>query len=496
MTSNKISLVDTTIRDGSQSLWALRMRAGMMIPAMPDMDSAGFEAIEFVVPSAQFSRSIRDLKEDPWVWLREGAKLAKNTPLRLHGSVASYFATVPLCIQELFLQKLVEIGVTTTRTSDPWNDFDNSKIEFDVLRRNDMDGVINLIYTVSPRHTLEYYAERTRKARELKPLAICFKDVGGLLTPEMARQVIPIVLREAGDVPVEFHAHCNNGLAPYNVLIAAELGIKTIHTAIPPLANGSSQPSVFNVVNNLRAKGYQVDLDLAPLERVRDHFYQIAEEEDLPIGHPMEFEEDLYLHQVPGGMISNLVFQLEKVGKGDQIRETLEETARVREELGYPIMVTPLSQFVGTQAAINVMTGERYGLVTDEVIGYAMGRWGREAVEVMDQNLKDRILSLPRADEVRVKYEQAAEEPTLEQVRKQYGGKCSDDELIVRVFAGVGDIELDLDHGENVPRTYEEYKAMHNPLELALEQFARSSEFRHMHYRTDEGELIVQKRSR
>ena len=450
------------------------MRAGMMLPAMADLDSAGFEAIEFVVPSAQFARAVRDLKEDPWVWIRKGAALAKRTPLRLHGSIGPYFANVPLCIQELFLDKLREVGISTTRTSDPWNDFDNSVEEFDLLRRKDFGGVINLIYSVSPRHTADYYAARTRQALKLRPMAICFKDVGGLLTPDAARELIPVVLREAGDVDVEFHAHCNNGLAPFTVMIAAESGIKTIHTAIPPLANGSSQPSVFNVVENLRSKGFNVDLDLAPLERVRDHFYSAAKDEGLPQGIPNEFDQGLYRHQVPGGMISNMVFQLEKLGMGDRINEVLEETARVREELGYPIMVTPLSQIVGTQAAINVVTGQRYGIVSDEVIEYAMGYRGREATDVMDQNIRDVILGRSRADEVRARHSAGRGGATLEEVRRQYGGKCSDDELIVRVFAGVGDTELDLDHGEHVPQSYDEYKASRRSVKDLVHELVNS----------------------
>ncbi|TAN26555.1 MAG: carboxyltransferase [Actinomycetota bacterium] len=488
-----VKLVDTTLRDGSQSLWALRMRSGMMIPAIGDIDAAGFEGIEFVVPSAQFPRIVRDLNEDPWVWLRQGSARVKNTPLRLHGSVGSTFLKVPMCIQELFLEKLREIGISTTRTSDPWNDFDNSVAEFNLYHRKGFKAVINLIYSVSPRHTLDYYAERTRKALVLDPEAICFKDVGGLLTPEAARQVIPVILREAGRVPVEFHAHCNNGLAPYTVTIAAELGIRTIHTAIPPLANGSSQPSVFNVVQNLRNKGFDVPVDLAPLERVSEHFYSIAREEGLPEGKPTEFEQGLYLHQVPGGMISNLYFQLEKVGMGDRIPETLEETARVREEFGYPIMVTPLSQFVGTQAAINIMTGERYGIVTDEAIEYALGNKGREAVEAMDPNIRDLILSRSRADEVRARISQVQEEPTLEEVRKQYGGNCSDDELIARVYAGVGDSELNLDRGANIPRTYEEYKASRHPLTAMLQQFSKANDVRHLRYSSPEGDMLVEK---
>ncbi|NNN19768.1 MAG: carboxyltransferase [Acidimicrobiaceae bacterium] len=494
--SNTVKLVDTTLRDGSQSLWALRMRAGMMLPAMPDLDSAGFEAIEFMVTAPQFSRSVRDLKEDPWVWLREGAALAKNTALRLHGGIGSTFSNVPLCIGELYLGKLRDIGISTTRTSDPWNDFDNSVAGYEILRRMGFESIINVIYSVSPRHNLEYYAERTRKAAALNPLKICFKDVGGLLTPDVARQIIPVVLREAGEIPVEFHAHCNNGLAPYNVIVAAELGMTTIHTAVPPLANGSSQPSVFNVVDNLRAKGFDVGVDLSPLERVRDHFSNIAKEEGLPEGRPNEFEQELYLHQVPGGMISNLHFQLEKAGMGNRIPDTLQETARVREELGYPIMVTPLSQFVATQAAINVMTGERYGTVTDEIIEYALGHWGREAVEVMDQNVRDIILGRSRTTEIRKQLSAACEEPTLQEVRKQYGVNCTDDELIVRVFAGVGDRELHLDHGETLTRTYKAYRDSRHPFGTMLKQFAQASEVRHLHYRTTEGELTAEKESK
>ncbi len=197
-------------------------------------------------------------------------------------------------------------------------------------------------------------------------------------------------------------------------------GVRIVHTAIPPLANGSSQPSVFNVVGNLRALGYKPLVNLDALPPVREHFSWIAKREGLPVGAPREFDQAWYGHQVPGGMISNLRHQLKLMGKEEKLQEVLEETAQVRAELGYPIMVTPFAQFVGSQAAINVILGERYKEVTDPVIQYALGLWGKEGSDHMDAAVKAKILDRPRAREIeKIEYP----EPTLEEVRKQYGGR-------------------------------------------------------------------------
>jgi oxaloacetate decarboxylase alpha subunit len=207
-----------------------------------------------------------------------------------------------------------------------------------------------------------------------------------------------------------------------------------VHTAIPPLANGSSQPSIFNVASNLRALGYRPLVNLDPLPSVSDHFLAVARREGLPVGAPREFDQAWYGHQVPGGMISNLRHQLKLMGKEDKLPEVLEETAQVRAELGYPIMVTPFAQFVGSQAAINVILGERYREVTDPVIQYALGLWGKEGSEHMDPSIKAKILDRSRAREIeKIQYG----EPTLDEVRKQYGGAhLSDEELLLRFYAG------------------------------------------------------------
>jgi oxaloacetate decarboxylase alpha subunit len=429
----EIHFIDTTLRDGQQSLWALGMRTEAMLRIAEQMDRCGFESMEFFL-SVMIKKYVRELKQDPWEWLREGTKRFKQTRLRYHGGLHSAFEKTPSCILRLLIERLVDMGITLTRTSNPWNDYTSFKEEVAGLRKLGMETVVNLIYSVSPRHTDEYYAAKAREAAAIRPYRICFKDVGGLLTPERARALIPLVLKNAGDVPVEFHAHCNSGLAPLCYLEAVKLGVKTLHTAVPPLANGSSQPSILNVARNLRALGHTPVVDEAAVQPVEEHFTEVAKRNGHPIGRPAEFDYAQYLHQVPGGMISNLRHQLRVVGMEDKLEATLEEAGRVRAEFGFPIMVTPLSQFVGTQAAMNVIVGERYKEVPDQVIQYALGIWGKEAAEIMDPDIKDKILARPRA-----KAWQGWEppEPSLEEVRRQFGGPgISDEELILRVYAG------------------------------------------------------------
>jgi oxaloacetate decarboxylase alpha subunit len=431
---SEIHFVDTTLRDGQQSLWALGMRTGSMLSVAEQMDRIGFESLEFFV-SIMIKKYVRELKENPWVWLREGTKRFRRTRLRNHGGMhgSGAFEKLPSSIMKLLVERVVSYGVTLTRTSNPWNDFESFKPELQELRAVGMETIVNLIYTVSPRHTDGYYAEKAREAASIRPYRICFKDVGGLLTPERARTLLAVILRNAGDIPVEYHAHCNNGLAPLCYLEAVGLGITTLHTAIPPLANGSSQPSILNVVKNLRALGHTPIINEREVKPVEDHFTAVAKRDGLPIGKPFAYDESQYLHQVPGGVISNLRHQLRLLGKEDRLQATLDESARVRADFGYPIMVTPLSQFVVSQAAINVMVGERYKEVTDQVIQYALGLWGKEAPALIDPDVKDKILSRGRAKEWRA-WKPA--ELSLRDIRNKFGATVSDEELLLRVYAG------------------------------------------------------------
>jgi oxaloacetate decarboxylase alpha subunit len=234
---------------------------------------------------------------------------------------------------------------------------------------------------------------------------------------------------------------------------------------VPPLANGSGQPSIFNIAHNLKALGYTPAVDLTPLEAVTRHFTQVARRNRLPIGRPLEYDQSQYSHQVPGGMIANMRHQLKIVGMEHKMDEALEESGRVRAEFGYPIMVTPLSQFVGTQAAFNVIVGERYREVPDQVIQYALGIWGKEGAALMDPQVKDKILSRPRARDW-THWEQP--EPSLREVRQKYGVHLSDEDLILRYFAGEDYVKALPDDGK--PR---EYLDATQPLVKLIEQLAK-----------------------
>ena len=469
----QIKFVDTTVRDGSLSLWALGMRTGAMLAIAEQMDQCGFESMEFF-GFAGYIKYVKEHKENPWVWMGEGAKRFRRTRLRYHGGLASGFEKIPRSVRLLMIERVAAHGITLTRSSDPWNDYDAAAVEIAALQQLGMEVIVNIIYSVSPRHTDEYFATRARQAAAIKPYRICFKDVAGLLTPDRTRTLIPLIQQNIGDVPLEFHAHCNNGMAPFNYLEAMKLGVETFHTGIPPLANGSAQPSISNIARNAQALGYQPLVDLEAIKPVEKHFTTIAKLEGHPLGAQREYDHAQYLHQVPGGMISNLRFQLGKLGMAHRIEETLEECGRVRAEFGYPIMVTPLAQFVGSQAAINVITGERYKEVTDQAIQYSLGHWGKEAPTVMDACVKDKILSRPRAKEWA---NWSAPEMSLPEVRRKVGGSnVSDEELVLRVVAG--DPAVDAMLAAGAPK---DYSAISQPLALLISELAKRKQYRQVY---------------
>jgi len=483
---DEIRIIDTTLRDGNTSLWAHNMTTGMMHPVLRHMDQAGFDGMEFFV-SGRFKKVVREQRDNPWDWVRYGQKEIKNTQLRYHGGLNSGFTLIPRCIPRLIIERVVHYGIHVTRLSDPWNDYNVLRKEVADLKSLGMESVVNIIYSISPRHTDEYYARKAREAAALKPYRLCYKDVGGMLTPERARTLARLILDNAGDVPVEFHAHCNNGLAPFNLLEVVKQGVRIVHTSVPPLANGSAQPSIFNVVRNLRALGYKVLVNEKVLEPVEQHFLRIAEEENLPVGAPREYDETWYRHQVPGGMISNLRHQLKMLGKEDKMRNVLDEIVQVRAELGYPIMVTPFAQFVGSQAAINVMTGERYKEVTDQVIQYALGLWGKEGADYMDRDVKAKILDRPRAREME-NFE--VPDVSLEQVRKKYGGpSLSDEELILRYYAGPEFV----DALKTAPPR-KEYLDARKPLVKLVEELIQKRDTGHIYIRRDNFTLSAGRR--
>jgi oxaloacetate decarboxylase (Na+ extruding) subunit alpha len=432
--SREIRFVDTTLRDGQLSLWASNMRTAMMLPVAEHLDRAGLEAIE-VMSSAFYKKCVRDLKDDPWERVRLLKQRLRNTPLRTIRSRSMLaFQMSPPEVTDLWLERLAANGISEVRTSDPSNTPSYWRQAVDSANRAGLKTILNIIYSISPKHTEAYYAERAREAAQLDVARLCFKDPGGLLTPEATRRLVPLFLREARNKPVEFHTHCNTGLGSVCCLEAIKLGITSVNTAIPPLAEASSNPSIFNVAMNARALGYRTIVDEETLKPVQEHFFAVARKKMLPVGKPLQYDAIHPLHQVPGGMISNFRFQLANLGKLDRLPAVLEEAARVRAEFGYPIMVTPYSQFFGVQAAINVMVGERYKEVTDEVLLYALGFWGDEEARGIEPNLKDRLLSSARAKELS---RARTSEMSLREFREKFGGNgVSDDDALLHYFAG------------------------------------------------------------
>ncbi|MBI2368384.1 MAG: hypothetical protein HYV01_25710 [Deltaproteobacteria bacterium] len=452
----QVRFVDTTLRDGQQSLWAYGMRTGMMVPVAEQMDAAGFEAIELGGP-VELPKCVRELREDPWERYRLIIPKFRKTPLRLIHGTRSGFAIYPHALHQLYDTCMANAGVTEVRMSDSWNDPADWAWRVQQAKNAGLKPIINLIYTVSPRHTDEHYAQKIRDAIALGIYRIILKDPGGILTPERTKTLAPAVLAAAGGTTVELHTHCTTGLGTLCCLEAIKAGMTNVNTAIPPLADGSSNPSIFNVAMNARALGYRTLIDEAPLRAVAKHFTACAKQDGLPIGKTPEYDYAQYVHQIPGGMISNLRHQLSRVGMENKIDETLEEAAQVRAEFGYPIMVTPLSQFVGSQAAINVIVGARYKEVTDQTIEYAMGIWGKEGAVYMDANVKDKILNRPRAKEI-------AERPhptdSLQDLRRKYGGHgVSDEEVLLRFFTSKEDVDR-----MHAAGPWRSYSANGNPL--------------------------------
>jgi oxaloacetate decarboxylase alpha subunit len=452
------------------------MTTGMMLPVAEKMDAAGFDAIE-LISSSHLKKCVRELKEDPWARVRLMSERITRTPLRLNAGRFSAFDITPKSMYRLFMERMAANGIREARISEEWNELEGWTWKTQVSRDVGINPVINLIYSVSPKHTDEYFAQRTRDAASLKVNRLCLKDPGGLLTPERVQTLVPIIFQNANNIPVELHTHCTTGLGPLCCLEAVKLGIKIVNTALPPLADGSSNPSLFNVAKNLRALGYKTLIDEELLKPVSEHFTYIAKREGFPIGAPVEYDYSQYQHQVPGGMISNLRFQLRKVGMEHKIDQALEETMQVRAELGYPIMVTPLSQFVGSQAAINVIVGERYKEVTDQIIQYALGYWGREGAELLDPEVKAKILDRPRAKEWA---EWQPPEPNVGEIRKKMGAEgVSDEELLLRWNLSVEEIATMRAAGS--PK---EYLTARQPLVNLLDELSKKSAYR---------QIVVQK---
>lgn len=429
----EISLIDVTLRDAHQCLWATRMTTGMMSEIAPMLDKAGFEAID-LVGGAVFDVCVRYLREDPWERMRILSKWVTETPLIVHHRGQSLFTFELFSddVVELTAERIVANGIRYHTTYDALNDMRNLEVPVRAAKAVGLHTVGGFVYTHSPVHTDEYYSEKIKQLVALGVDGVFLKDPSGLLTPERAASLIPVAKAACGNLPLQVHTHCLSGLAPYVVIKAIEYGADVIHTATSTLANAASHPPTELFVANARRKGFTVNVDLDCLQAVADKLRTIAEQEGKPTGAPLEYDEFHFHHQIPGGMISNLKSQLASAGIDERLGEILEEAGNVRADLGYPIVVSPFAQFIVTQAVLNVMGKERYATVPDEVRRYVLGYYG-EIAGPIDPNLYDRITG--GADSVKER-PGALQPPTLERVRRERGPFASDDDLLLASYYG------------------------------------------------------------
>jgi len=432
----KLTFVDQTLRDGQQSLWAFTMRTDHIIPIAKAMDQVGFKAVG-TIGGHGITAQVRVLNEDPWERMRLLSTLMPKTPLETSFSImnlASFDIDTPCDLIALWIKRCVAHGIKSFWNCDYQNDMEDVRYFLEIVKNEGAKNVAGLMYTFSPFHDMEHWAHKTRMIAEMKDIvdSIRIEDASGILTPERTRELLATVLENCDGIPIEFHSHCNTGLAPLCYLEAIKTGVRILHTAVAPLANGTSLPALESVLRNAKRMGYTSDLDEDALAKVSAHFRTIAGQEGLPIGVPMEY--DLYYteHQVPGGMMTNLTRQLKEVGKEDLLPQVLEEIIQVRKDFGYPVMATPYSQLVGAQAVENILSGERYRHVSDEVIKYVLGFYGEPAGPI-DQNAKDKIMATPQAKRLANWQPQGRFKP-LEELRKEIGSNLSDDELLLKIM--------------------------------------------------------------
>ena len=427
----RVDIVDTTTRDGNQSLWgATGLTTSDILAIAPAMDRVGFHAADFT-SSTHMAVSVRFHREDPWEHIRRVSGAMPNTPLSFITTGMRFITWVPADeeVMRLAYRCVVRNGIRRFQVADPSNDPARLRRVAALAKQEGVEEVvIGLTYSISDVHTHAYYAERAAALADCVEMdRLYLKDPGGLLTPEAVRELAPPFLRAAGERPVELHSHCTIGLAPFVYMEGLRAGFSVLHTAVAPLARGTSNPAAETTLRNLQASGFSHRLDLDALAEVSRYFEELRRRKDLPLGHPQEFDATYYRHQLAGGMVSTTQRMLGELRRPELFDAVLEEVGRVRAEMGYPIIVTPVSQLVATQAVRNVIDDERWSTVSDETVRYFLGHYGDPAAPV-DPEVSDLVLSRPRVDELR-----RLEPLHLEGARERFGSRISDEELLLRL---------------------------------------------------------------
>ena len=378
--AKKIKIVETALRDAHQSLIATRMPTEEMLPIVDKMDKIGYHAVE-CWGGATFDAALRFLKEDPWVRLRKLRDGFKNTKLQMlfRGQNILGYNHYPDDVVEYFTQKSVSNGIDIIRIFDCLNDLRNLETAVKAAKKEGAEAQIALSYTLGDAYTLDYWKDIAKRIEDMGADSLCVKDMAGLLTPYAATELVN-ALKDGTDIPIEMHTHCTSGVAQMTYLKSVEAGADIIDTAISPLSMGTSQPPTEVMVETFKGTEYDTGLDMKALKEIADYFRPYREEcleSGLLSPKVMGVNINTLLYQVPGGMLSNLVSQLDEMGASDKFEEVLEEVPRVRKDFGEPPLVTPSSQIVGTQAVLNVVMGERYKMINQQAKDLLAGKYGQ-----------------------------------------------------------------------------------------------------------------------
>ncbi|AYV92874.1 putative oxaloacetate decarboxylase [Fusobacterium necrophorum subsp. funduliforme ATCC 51357] len=390
----KVKIMETCLRDGHQSLMATRLKTEEMLPIIETMDKAGYYSME-MWGGATFDAAIRFLNEDPWERLREIKKRTKNTKLQmlLRGQNLLGYRHYADDVVDRFIKKAVENGIDIIRIFDALNDIRNLKQACESTQKYGAHAQLAMSYTISPVHTVEYYKNLALEMETIGADSIAIKDMSGILLPEVAYELVR-ELKAVLKVPVELHTHATAGLASMTYLKAIAAGVDIVDTAISPFSGGTSQPATESLVRALAGAERETGLDLEVLKEVAEYFKPIRNKyvaEGILNPQALMTEPSIVEYQLPGGMLSNMLSQLKAQKAEHRYEEVLREIPRVREDLGYPPLVTPLSQMVGTQAVFNVISGERYKMVPKEIKDYVRGLYGKSPVTISEE-IKEKII--------------------------------------------------------------------------------------------------------
>lgn len=432
-----IDFLDETMRDGQQSLWGLRMQAGMALPVSPLIDRTGFITID-LTGGGMLDVLTRYCQENYWEGLDLLVASMPGTPVRagLRSNANVTFGVSPDALMDLWVRRLCAHGVRSFWMYDVLFNIDKIHRLAKVAKESRAEVAAAIMFALSPVHTDEYYAAKADQLSASPDVdSLLLYDTAGVLEKERLRTLLPGIVRNARGKRIEFHSNNLLGMSAKAYLDSIELGVSVLHTASRPMANGPSVPSTEVMARNVELKGYSHSLDTSLFKPVADHFEAVGKAAGFLVNQHAEYDIFSIEHQIPGGMMGTFKAQLAQHNMTERLEDVLQETARVRRDLGYPGMATPFSQLVGIQAVLNIVTGQRYGTVPDEVVQYAAGFYGN-TVAPIDPEVLDRIMHSARAKDVLAN---PPEQPALEDLKKKYGTD-DEDELILRATVPEADI--------------------------------------------------------